>query len=163
MSGWGWGRAGLVAAILFALVIGFFVGAASIHRPIPGAPVELPPARNPWRPEDVLGLLGSIGIRGLAGHLERVPSVVVETDRTFAIELPARADRVHYVLVPKKDIRDVGQITAEDQPYLTDVFVTARRLAEKEKLKDYRLYTNSRDLQSVAYLHFHLIGRRERK
>jgi diadenosine tetraphosphate (Ap4A) HIT family hydrolase len=153
-------RAWLAALVLVSLAIGFLLGAASIHRPIPNAPLELPPARSPWNSRDILGLLGSIGIRNLAGHLEGIPSVAVETDRTFAISLPAGRNRFHYVLVPKKDIRDIGQISAEDEPYLTDLFLTARHLAEKEGLKNYRLYMNDRGLQSVAYLHFHMIGRR---
>jgi diadenosine tetraphosphate (Ap4A) HIT family hydrolase len=141
-------------------VIGFLLGAAAIHRPIPKAPLELPPARKPWSPGDVLGLIGSIGIRTLAGHLESIPSVVAETDRTFALSIPDRRYLVHYVIVPKKDIRDAGQISAEDQPYLTDVFLMARHLAEKDSLKTYRLYTNVGDLQTVGYLHLHLVGRR---
>ena len=160
MRVWGGIRAGLVVSILLTFLIGFLLGAAAIHRPIPHAPVELPPARDPWKPEDVLGLIGSLGIRTLAGHLESIPSVVVETDRTFALALPARGNRAHYVLVPKKDIRDIGQVSAEDQAYLTDVFLTARQLAEKEGLKGYRLYTNAGSLQTVAYLHFHMVGAR---
>ena len=153
-------KLGAAVVIFITLLAGVILGAAMIHRPIPNAPVELPPVRHPWNPKDVLGLLGSIGIREFAGHLENIPHIVLETDRTFAIEVPDRWGRVHFVLVPKKDIRDVGQITAEDQAYLTDVFLTARHLAEKERLYGYRLYTNDRHLQSVAYLHFHLIGRR---
>lgn len=151
-------RAGVVLSLTF--LIGFLLGAALIHRPIPNAPEELPPAREPWNPKDVLGLLGSLGVRAMAGHLESIPGVVLETDRTFAIAIPARWNRVHYVLVPKKDIRDIGQVSAEDQAYLTDAFLVARRLAEKEGLKSYRLYTNDRSLQTVAYMHFHLVGKR---
>ena len=156
------GKPRLRTAIVLSLtfLFGILLGAALIHRPIPNAPVELPPARQPWNPKDVLGLVGSLGIRTMAGHLTLIPGVVVETDRTFAIAIPARRNRFHYVLVPKKDIRDLGQITAEDQAYLTDVFLVARRLAEKEHLKSFRLYTNDRSLQTVAYLHFHLAGRR---
>ena len=150
----------LVVSIVLTFLIGFLFGAAAIHRPIPGAPVELPPARHPWNAKDVLGLLGSLGIRAMAGHLESIPGVILETDRTFAIELPARKNRVHYVLVPKKDIRDFGQITAEDHAYLVDIFLVARRLAEKEGLRGYVLYTNGRDLQAVAYMHFHMEGER---
>ena len=150
----------LFVSILLTFLIGFLFGAAAIHRPIPGAPVELPPARHPWNAKDVLGLLGSLGIRAMAGHLESIPGVILETDKTFAIELPARKNRVHYVLVPKKDIRDFGQITAEDHAYLVDIFLVARRLAEKEGLRGYVLYTNGRDLQAVAYMHFHMEGER---
>lgn len=148
------------ATLSLTLLIGILLGAAMIHRPIPNAPAELPPAREPWNPKDVLGLVGSLGIRAMAGHLESIPGVVMETDRTFAIAVPDRWNRVHFVLVPKKDIRDIGQISAEDQPYLMDAFLVARQLAAKEGLKSYRLYTNDRSLQSVAYMHFHLVGRR---
>jgi diadenosine tetraphosphate (Ap4A) HIT family hydrolase len=149
-----------LVAIVFSLAVGFFFGAASIHRPIPNAPLELPPARKPWNPKDVMGLIGSVGIRTLAGHLETVPLVVLETDRTFAITVSASETEAHYVLVPKKDIREIGEISAEDGPYLIDVFLTARQLIEKQGLYDYRIYTNGRGLQSVSYLHFHLVGER---
>ena len=149
-----------VVALSLTFLIGLLLGAAWIHRPIPNAPAELPPTRHPWNPKDVLGLVGSLGIRAMAGHLDMIPGVVMETDRSFAIAVPDRWNRVHYVIVPKKDIRDVGQVSAEDQPYLTDAFLMARRLAEKEGLRSYRLYTNDRSLQTVAYMHFHLVGRR---
>ena len=149
-----------LAAIVFSLAGGFFFGAASIHRPILDAPLELPPARKPWSPKDVMGLMGSVGIRTLAGHLEMVPLVVLETDRTFVITVSAAKTEAHYVLVPKKDIRDISEISAEDEPYLTDVFLTARQLVEKEGLHDYRIYTNGPGLQKVGYLHFHLVGKR---
>ena len=151
----------VAAGILLTFGLGFVLGAAAIHRPIPGAPIELPPARTPWSPADVLGLVGSIGIRGLSGHLDRIPSVVAETDRTFALAVPDRRFKYHYVIVPKKDIHDVGQISADDQPYLTDIFLMARHLAEKDGMKSYRLYTNSGGLQSVGYLHFHMVGWRK--
>jgi histidine triad (HIT) family protein len=153
-------RIRVAAAIMVSFVIGLVFGAASIHRPISHAPLELPPARSPWNLTDVLGLIGSIGIRDLAGHLEGIPSVVAETDRTFALWVPDPRFPVHYVLVPKKDIRDAGQISAEDQPYLTDIFLMARHLAERDSLTSYRLYTNAGGLQTVGYLHFHLVGRR---
>lgn len=151
----------VAAGFLLTFGLGFILGAAAIHRPIRNAPVELPPARNPLRPADVLGLIGSIGIRGLAGHLESIPSVVAETDRTFALSVPDRRFQFHYVIVPKKDIRDVGQISTEDQAYLTDIFLMARHLAEKDGMKSYRLYTNTGGLQTVGYLHFHMVGWRK--
>jgi diadenosine tetraphosphate (Ap4A) HIT family hydrolase len=151
----------LLVAIVLSFGLGLLLGAAAIHRPIPKAPVELPPARNPLKPADVLGLIGSIGIRGLSGHLEHIPSVVAETDRTFALSVPDRRFRFHYVIVPKKDIHDAGQISAADEPYLTEIFLMARHLAEKDSMKSYRLYTNSGGLQTVGYLHFHMVGWRK--
>jgi histidine triad (HIT) family protein len=149
-----------IVAIVISLAGGFLFGAASIHRPILNAPLELPPARNPWNAKDLMGLMGSVGIRTLAGHLKMVPFVVLETDRTFAMTVSATKTEVHYVLVPKKDIRDISEISAEDEPYLIDIFLTARQLVEKQGLHDYRIYTNGPGLQKVSYLHFHLVGKR---
>jgi len=149
-----------ITVIVLSVAAGFLFGAAAIHRPIPNTPLELPPARNPWDPKDVMGLIGSIGIRTLAGHLVTLPHVVLETDRTFALEIPETKNKVHYVLVPKKDIRDISQISADDEPYLTDVFLTARQLIEKRGLYDFQISTNGPGRQEVGYLHFHLIGKK---
>jgi histidine triad (HIT) family protein len=151
-----------IATIVFSLIVGFLLGAAAIHRPIANAPVELPPAREPWNPKDLLGVIGSLGIRALAGHLDKLPLVVLETDRTFALTIPTAKSKAHYVLVPKKDIRDIGEISPADEPYLMDVFLTARRLVEKEGLYDYYIGTNGPGRQTVGYLHFHLRGERAR-
>src|SRR5262245_3588385 len=96
-------RIALLAAFLCIFLAVFVFGAASIRRPIANAPADPPPPRNPWSPADVAGLMGSAGIRAMAGNLRSVPLVVLETDRTFALSLPAPGDRVHYVVVPKKD------------------------------------------------------------
>lgn len=149
-----------MAAFGLTFAAGMILGAAAIHRPSPGAPVELPPLRKPWNPKDVAGLLGSIGIRALGTHLGSFPLVVAETDKTFAISVSASKDSLHYVIVPKKDVRDMGTASIEDESYLTDVFLVARRLIEQERVRDYRFYTNGPGQQAVAYLHFHLIAQR---
>ena len=64
------------------------------------------------------------------------------------------------VIVPKKDVRDIGSLSAEDEGYLTDVFLVTRHLIEQEHLRDYRFYTNGPGPQAVAYLHFHLLAKR---
>ena len=150
----------LLIVVVLIFGAGFLLGAAAIHRPISNTPLRLPPARNPWKSKDILGLIGSLGIRTLAGHLETLPPVVLETERTFVLEIPDSKYKVHYVLVPKKDIRDIRDISAEDEPYLTDIFLTARQLIEKKGLYDYQIFTNGPGLQKVGYLHFHLVVNR---
>lgn len=154
-------RASRVAVLVLTFAVGFVLGAAAIHRPMPDAPLELPPARTPWKPKDVAGLVGSIGIRTLAHHLTKLPFVVVETDKTFALTMWSQS-RIwkHYVIVPKKDLRDIGSLSPADAGYLTDVFLVARHLIERDHLRDYRFYTNGPGPQAVAYLHFHLIAKR---
>jgi diadenosine tetraphosphate (Ap4A) HIT family hydrolase len=153
-------KIGIITTALLSSIVGFVLGAAAIHSTAPLAPIELPAARSPWNPKDILGLIGSAGIRNLSGHLDDIPLVILETDRTFVLSVSSSKSNVHYVLVPKKDIRDASQITGEDAAYLVDIFLTARQLIEKNKLKNYRIYTNGSGLQMVGYLHFHLIGKK---
>ncbi len=150
----------LIPVIAIVFVAGLLLGAAAIQRTIPNTAPELPPARNPWKPKDVMGLISSMGIRALEGHLDIMPLVVMETDRTFVLKLPTEGRKIHYVIVPKKDIPDSGQISAEDAPYLTDIFLIARELVEKNGLYDYKILTNGPGFQKVGYLHFHLMGKK---
>ena len=149
----------LITVIVLSFAVGFVCGAAAIHRPIPNTPPELPPDRKPWVPKDILGLIGSAGIRILSGHLKILPFVILETDKTFVLKIPDSENEIHYVLVPKKDIPDIRHISAADEPYLTDVFLTARRLVEESGLYDYRIFINGSGLQTVGYLHFHLVAK----
>jgi diadenosine tetraphosphate (Ap4A) HIT family hydrolase len=87
-----------------------------------------------------------------------MPFKVFETDKTVVIKHPFSSDRVHYVIIPKKDIKNIGQISEADARYLTDAFLVARCIIEREKLWRYRLYTNGPGAQDVTYLHFHLIA-----
>jgi hypothetical protein len=152
-----WIRNAIVGGLLFSG--GFLLGLAVIHRPMPDAPVELPPERVLMDRKNLMGLVGSAGIRSLAGHLKVLPVVVLETDKTFVLNMPTTRNRVHFVMVPKKDILDFTKLGEVDEPYLLDIFLTARSLVEKYGISDYYISTNGPDLQTVAYLHFHLYGK----
>ncbi len=76
---------------------------------------------------------------------------------------------VHILIVPKKHILGIQEITEEDAPTVGHMFVVARKLAEEQGLapgenleRGYRLVFNvGRDAgQSVFHLHLHLIGGR---
>jgi histidine triad (HIT) family protein len=103
--------------------------------------------------KDLAGLLASVGIQKFPRLL---PSVVVETDHTIALQLPTAKPRVHYVLVPKKDIKNIGDLAAEDVPYLIDLFAVAQHMITDQGLTQYQLITNGPGYQDVTYLHFHL-------
>ena len=87
-----------------------------------------------------------------------MPFVVFETDKTVVIKHPFSLERIHYVIIPEKDIKNIGEISEADTQYLTDAFFVARRIIEQEKLLNYRFYTNGPGPQDVTYLHFHLIA-----
>jgi hypothetical protein len=108
-----------------------------------------------YRPNDLAGLLASVGIQRAAGAL---PGVVKETERCVAIEHPFHNAKFHFVLFPKKDIKDIAHISLDDQPYVLDCLAVVRSLVVENHLRTYRVETNGPGLQDVTYLHFHLIS-----
>jgi diadenosine tetraphosphate (Ap4A) HIT family hydrolase len=104
--------------------------------------------------KDLYGLLASTAIQRIPGV---IPFIIFETDKTIAVKLPSQKTHFHYVIFPKKDIKNVGKLDVEDASYLTDAFLVARHIIEKEKLSRYVMFTNGPDDQEVTYLHFHLV------
>lgn len=104
---------------------------------------------------DLLGLMTAVGIQRFS---PLVPSVVMETDKTIVIKHPSPQAPIHYLIIPKKDIKNIGELSDSDRDYLVDSFNVVRKLIRQEKLVDYRLVTNGPGYQGVTYLHFHLIG-----
>lgn len=103
--------------------------------------------------KDFIGLLSSIGIQKLD---DKFPGVVLETDKSIVIHHPTPTTPVHYVVIPKKDIKNAAGITVEDTPYLVDAFAVMASLIEEHDLVQYKITTNGPGLQALTYLHFHL-------
>lgn len=104
---------------------------------------------------ELLGLLGSIAVRRVPGVL---PEVVMTTPLTVAFVPPHREARTHFVIVPRRDIKDVSDLRAGDEPYLVDAFAVAGALARRNGLKRWRVFTRGPDEQAVRYLHFHFVS-----
>jgi Scavenger mRNA decapping enzyme C-term binding len=109
-----------------------------------------------YRPNDLAGLLVSIGVRRTPGLL---PGVVKETERCLTIRHPFPENRVHFVVFPKRDIKDIGSFGVEDAPFLVECLAHIQALVNEHKLRAYRLTTNGPGRQDVTYLHFHLVSR----
>lgn len=105
---------------------------------------------------DVLGLLGAVGMTRMPGL---IPGVELETDLTLVVNHPLAEDRVHYVAIPKKDIKNLADLADEDVKYLADIFAVLQELVRRDRLTSYQVIANGPERQDVAYLHFHLIAR----
>ena len=79
-----------------------------------------------FQANELLGLLTSVGI-------QRFPAVI-----------------------PKRDIKNIAELSDSDNEYLLDVFKVVREIVKEKNLTDYRLTTNGPGYQGVTYLHFHL-------
>ena len=96
---------------------------------------------------------------GIQRFSEFVPEVVRETDKTIVIEQPGAHTGVHYLVIPKKDIRNPADLSDSDREYLVDLFSVMGEIIREKNLTDYQILTNGPGYQTVGYLHFHLVAR----
>ena len=143
---------GLLVAFATGIVLGGYVFSASQPRSL----LALVPCDHCYSPNELAGLLASAGIQRIGGAL---PLVVKESDRCLAIRHPLPAARVHLVVFPKKDVKDIADVAVEDQPYVLDCLAIVRALVLEYGLRQYRVVTNGPGLQAVRYLHLHVLGR----
>ncbi len=71
---------------------------------------------------------------------------------------------VHFLVLPKKHIPDIGEIKPEDTNLLGEIFRTIRELSKKKNISrsGFRVVVNCGNDggQTVPHLHFHLLGKR---
>jgi len=67
---------------------------------------------------------------------------------------------VHILIVLKKHVESILKVQKKDQKILGKMVLTARKIAEEQKLEGYKLFFNCGKLggQLVFHLHLHLIG-----
>ncbi len=143
-------------SLLFCLLTGVLIGAFFFldtqQRPI----VDIERCKTDCLDrKELLGLVGSVFVQKMPGF---IPDVVLETDRVVVLNYPDKKARVHYVVVPKRDIRDAGSLAAGDEPYIDDMFFVMAKIIQDEKLEEYTISTNGPGYQEVGYLHFHLVA-----
>ena len=83
-----------------------------------------------------------------------------ETDTLIAFYHPRPAYPVHVLLVPRKAIPGLAELSPADQPFVADVFRVVQDLVAELQLesKGYRLIVNGGAYQDVKQLHFHLVS-----
>ena len=112
---------------------------------------------NCFDSNEVAGLVGSIGIEL---GLEK-PFVQKENDSCFSLKIPTSQPKVHYVIIPKKDIQDIGDIQSEDLPVVSECLKIAIEHINEEGMETYQFTSNGPNYQNVRYLHFHLKSLKE--
>lgn len=147
-----------LTALLF-LFLGVVIGGWLFSRSQPRSIIALKDCDHCLSLSDLTGLMGSVGMLRF-GHV--LPFVVTETDLSVVIKNPFPTARIHYVIVPKKDIKDLTTIRDEDYIYVDDAMRIIRTLVNEEHLRSYRVFSNGPGLQDVTYLHFHLVSNERR-
>jgi histidine triad (HIT) family protein len=91
-------------------------------------------------------------------------NVVYEDEHCFAFRDINPQAPVHILLIPRKEIPTMNDVTPEDAKILGHLMVKAPEIAKKEGIaeKGYRLVfnTNAHAGQTVSHIHLHIIGGR---
>lgn len=88
---------------------------------------------------------------------------VFENERILAFRDIAPQAPVHILIIPKKSIKNIAEISREDMSLLGEMMFVAKEIAKKEGVgENFRLITNSGPEagQEIFHLHFHLLGGR---
>ena len=95
---------------------------------------------------------------------KQIPATIIhEDDLCIAFEDITPAAPVHILIVPKKVIPKLSDVSPEDQALLGHLMLTASQLAKKLDIAEgFRVVINNGEsaCQSVFHLHLHLLGKR---
>ncbi len=88
--------------------------------------------------------------------------ILFEDDQLVVFKDINPAAPVHLLIVPKKHIRSINDITEDDLPIIGRMHWVAREMARRQEVSSsgYRLFTNVEKGggQLIFHLHMHLIG-----
>ena len=92
-----------------------------------------------------------------------LPAEIVYEDNDIIAFVPIRTQApIHLLIVPKKEIYTINDISEEDALLLGKLFIVAKKLAMENGISEtgYRLSMNTNEDagQSVFHLHMHLLG-----
>lgn len=95
-----------------------------------------------------------------------IPSVkVFENEYVYAFNDISPVAPVHVLIIPKKHIETLNDITPEDAGLISEVYLAAAKIAEQLGIEKtgYRVVSNCGESagQTVFHIHFHLIGGRD--
>lgn len=145
-----------ILPLLAALAVGLILGGYLFSDTRPRSFLALNKCEGTClQANELLGLAASVGLQRFS---MLAPAVVKETDKTIVIDYPGPHAGVHYLLIPRKDIKNIADASDTEREYLLDTLKVAGEIIREKNLVDYRLTTNGPGYQGVTYLHFHLIA-----
>ncbi|CAH3028382.1 unnamed protein product [Porites evermanni] len=90
-----------------------------------------------------------------------------EDDQCIAIEDINPKAPVHFLVIPKKEIRKITDATDEDEQVLGHCMIVAKKVAAQKGIdqEGYRVVINNgqHGCQSVYHIHLHVLGGRKLK
>ena len=99
----------------------------------------------------------------LAGEIPA--DIVYESDTVIAFRDINPKAPTHVLIIPRKHISTINDITADDETVIGSLYTAAREIAQREGFADvgYRVVMNCNEAagQTVFHIHLHLLGGRE--
>lgn len=91
--------------------------------------------------------------------------ILFENDKVLAFRDISPQAPVHFLVIPKKEIRTINDINEEDKSLIGELFIVAKEIAKKEGIseKGYRTIFNCNEHggQTVYHIHLHVLGGRQ--
>ena len=88
--------------------------------------------------------------------------ILFENDKILAFRDTSPQAPVHFLVIPKKEIRTLNDINEEDKSLIGELFIVAKEIAKKEGIseKGYRTIFNCNEHggQTVYHIHLHVLG-----
>jgi len=88
--------------------------------------------------------------------------IIYEDEEIFAINDINPVAPVHILIIPKKKVATMNDLTEEDELLVGKMVIVAKNLAKSRNIDEsgYRLLwnTNKDAMQTVFHIHLHLIG-----
>ncbi len=90
---------------------------------------------------------------------------VYESENIVAFPDIHPAADIHILVIPKKHIAGIQDLTSSDWPLLAEVYQAVNKLVKDNNLEGglYRVVVNGGQAQHVPHLHFHLLGGKWKK
>ena len=93
--------------------------------------------------------------------------ILFEDDKILAFRDISPQAPVHFLVIPKKEIRTINDINEEDKSLIGELFIVAKEIAKKEGIDEngYRTIFNCNEHggQTVYHIHLHVLGGRQLK
>ncbi|WP_297407042.1 histidine triad nucleotide-binding protein [uncultured Cetobacterium sp.] len=89
-------------------------------------------------------------------------SIVFENDKVMAFKDINPQAPVHILVIPKKEIPTLNDITLDDSEYIIEMYLAIKKITKDLGISEdgYRVITNCNSYggQEVFHIHFHILG-----
>lgn len=89
-------------------------------------------------------------------------NIIFEDGKCIIIEDISPQAPIHYLAIPKRDIRSISDLSEKDHGIIDHLMIAIKNEMSKKGIKDYRLVINngSEAGQTVFHLHIHVLANR---